>query len=478
MISQREQLVEALVARLGEGAVVRGADAIQRSLRDNSWLSPVLLEHFQHLRGAAGESLAVDAAVFPADVAALRDTLALAARHRAPIVLRGAGTSNFGQTVPLQGGLIIDVRRLNRILDVAPDRITVEAGTLQIDVENAARAHGKELTVLTTTYASATAAGWIAGGHVGIGAPLYGTIWDGNVLAVKLLSAEDPPRELTLQGTALEAVLHTYGTTGAITEVTFPLVPARQWVEAVAVFDTFDAAARFTQALTAGGTVPHRIASAVEPAMAQTLTPLTALYRADQSAVLLILDAAREDACRALVARASGTYHFWRQPDDARRCPLAYLVYGHRMLWIKKQAPPAAFLHGYGTPGRELEQLHAIKQRFGADVWLELKYMRSGWFRRLRGLPPDGVLPSLFITMVPGDRAFMEAVMAHCDALGVGYQNPHTFVLEEAGVFLDFGRVVAFKQQVDPHGLMNPGKIGTRFFARGTEARDGSQTAG
>src|SRR5690606_34982164 len=126
------------------------------------------------LKQREGQTLQVDAVVSPGDVDELKAVIALAVRHNAPMILRGGGTSNFGQTIPLAGGIIIDIRRLNRILAIDDDRITVEAGALQGDVEAAARERGKELTVLTTTYASATAAGWVAGGHVGLGANTYG----------------------------------------------------------------------------------------------------------------------------------------------------------------------------------------------------------------------------------------------------------------------------------------------------------------
>jgi FAD/FMN-containing dehydrogenase len=71
---------------------------------------------------------------------------------------------------------------------------------------------------------------------------------------------------------------------------------------------------------------------------------------------------------------------------------------------------------------------------------------------------------------VPGDRAFIDEVMGFCEASGIGYLNPHTFVLEESGLFADFDRIVAFKRTVDPAGLLNPGKIGQAFFAPASAA--------
>ncbi len=462
----RNPFLDKLTACVGAESVIRDAGEIRRFLRDNSWLSPILSQHFAQMKDAAGQSLQVEAVVSPTNVAQLRDVMALAVRHDVPMTLRGGGTTNFGQTVPLKGGLIIDIKRLNRILEITSSSITAEAGAMQADVDKAARMHGKELTLLTTTYASATVAGWVAGGHVGLGTSMYGTIWDGNVLKVKMLTAEDPPRELTLAGEDLYPILHTYGTTGVMSEVTFPLVDVREWLEAVAVFDTFDAATRFTEALAAEPSIVQRVAAAQESPIPLSFTPLKHLLHAGQSAVLLIIDAVQERDCRDLAQRYGGAFHVWQQSDDARKCPLAYMVYGHRMLWIKKLAPQSAFLHCYLSPDAVFDQIQALKDQFGSDIWIELKYMKSRWLRELHGLHGDGTLPAPVLTLVPGDKAFVERVMAFCDSIGVTYQNPHTFVLEESGLFPDFGRIVEFKRQTDPKGLLNPGKIGATFFAR------------
>jgi hypothetical protein len=141
------------------------------------------------------------------------------------------------------------------------------------------------------------------------------------------------------------------------------------------------------------------------------------------------------------------------------------MVYGHRLLWNKRQAPDAAFLHVYLAPGRELQQLDALERRFGEAVWRELKFVRSAYLRALRGLPPDDdLVAACVLALLPGERRFIDEVIAWCEANAIGYLNPHTFVLEESGLFADFDRLVAFKARVDPAGLLNPGKLGRHFF--------------
>jgi FAD/FMN-containing dehydrogenase len=466
----RGAFLEELLAAVGPDVVSTDPAAMNKLLKDNSWLSPILADYFERQRADAAGLPGVDVVVSPRDGRELRQAIALAVRHEVPITPRGGGTSNFGQSIPLSGGMLLDLLRLDRVLAVSDTSITAEAGALHGELDRAARALGRELTVLTTTYATATIGGWVAGGHVGIGANAYGTIWDGNVLGLRLLTAEDPPRELHLQGADLFPALHTYGTVGVITEVTVPLVPLREWLELVVAFDTFDAAARYTIALSEEDPLAQRVVTAVEAPMPSGFTPLRRFFGEGQSAVLMIVDEAVAGRYSRLARDHGGVAQVWKAPGDGQRLSLNYMVYGHRMLWNKKLAPDAAFLHVYLGPGDEQAQLAALKQRFGEQVWRELKYINSGYLRSLRGLPSAGLQPAGVLALVPGERALVDAAMAFCDTIGVTYLNPHTFLLEESGLFADFGRVVAFKRQTDPKRLLNPGKIGAHLLAEPEQA--------
>src|SRR5205807_3339353 len=153
----------------------------------------------------------------------------------------GAGTGNYGQSVPLYGGILVDMRRLNRIVALAEDNVEVEAGAVWEDVEVAARNVGRELRIMPTTYHIATVAGFLAGGSGGLGAVTYGRTWDNhNFQSLDLLTADDPPRSLRLEGDELRFVLHTYGTAGIVTRLRLPLIPMHDWQGWYATFDTFD----------------------------------------------------------------------------------------------------------------------------------------------------------------------------------------------------------------------------------------------
>ena len=174
-----------LNAAVGPKHVLVEPAAQQRFLRDFSWYSPVLSEAFTGTR--------IDAVVQPGTLDELEQVVAIGVRHRVPMTVRGAGTGNYGQSVPLFGGILIDMRRLNRIESLEDDAIEVEAGAVWEDVEAAARQCGRELRILPTTHHIATVGGFLAGGSSGLGAVTYGRTWDGNFTSVEVLTADDPP---------------------------------------------------------------------------------------------------------------------------------------------------------------------------------------------------------------------------------------------------------------------------------------------
>ncbi len=368
----------------------------------------------------------------------------------------------------MRGGIVIELSRLCEMGDPATaaseGRITVGAGALLGRVDAAVRAHGAEMPVMTTTYAASHAAGWVAGGHVGLGSSSWGTIWDANIVGATVMTCEAEPRLLTLDEDSVEPVLHASGTTGIITDVTFRLVPARSWVEMVVAFPRFDGAARFVVDLSeqADGI---RVAAAQEPMLTPAFTALADDAGTREALVMTIVAVEEVDTVSALVAARGGRVIPWHGLGADRRPTLAYMVYGHRMLWVKKLFASAAFLHCYLSEKRPVDQLLAIKARFGDHSLVELKYIRSRWLRERWGQSGDGVIFAPLVGMVNG-RDDLEDLLAFCDDIGVAYQNPHTFFLDEQGLFADPRLLHRFKREVDPKGLLNPGKLSDDPAAR------------
>src|ERR1700679_3850217 len=88
--------------------------------RDYAWLSPILTARLGDRRA--------DIVVFPDDGDAVTEVVALATEHGVPITTRGRGTGNYGQSVPLEGGLVIDTTRAATIIAIDDEAVTVSPG--------------------------------------------------------------------------------------------------------------------------------------------------------------------------------------------------------------------------------------------------------------------------------------------------------------------------------------------------------------
>jgi len=81
-------------------------------------------------------------------------------KYQIPLTVRGAGTGNYGQCVPLQGGVILDTTKLTKIISIEPGTARVEAGVKMAFFDKQARAIGWELRMAPSTYRTATIGGF------------------------------------------------------------------------------------------------------------------------------------------------------------------------------------------------------------------------------------------------------------------------------------------------------------------------------
>ncbi|QYN37490.1 FAD-binding oxidoreductase [Pseudonocardia sp. DSM 110487] len=433
------------VALLGEDRVLPAGPKASGYLRDFSWYSPVL-------ENALADTT-VDAVLRPGSVEELRAVIALAARHRTPVTLRGAGTGNYGQSLPLRRGFVVDVKGVAGVLDVTDGRIAMLPGTIMRTAEDAARETGQELAVMPTTYRIATAAGFICGGSGGIGAAVNGDLWDDNVLAVELLTVEDEPRLVRLEGDDVRPVLHTYGTIGVVTRVEMRLVPAHDYVPVIAVFDRFADAAAFGYDVVSSP-VHARLVSLQQAPIGSMFTPLGGGFGPEEHVSLLWVDGTQLADMAELVAAHRGRLdREWPASTHISQFP-----FSHTILWSRKADPSSSWLQCEYAADREtfLEQVAALSAHYPGVFLQHVEFARSGARVRPLGIPP--------LVGLPDHEQALEELMEFCTSIGMTVLNPHSYVVEEGGFVGDTARVVELKQSCDPHDILNPGKLGDSFF--------------
>src|SRR4029077_3452623 len=94
-------------------------------------------------RDASIEGAVPDAVVLPANTAEVSSVIRVAAKHRIPVVPRGAGTGLSGGAVTIRGGIALQVTRMRRILEIDPIAQTalVEPGVVNQELSLAAATH-------------------------------------------------------------------------------------------------------------------------------------------------------------------------------------------------------------------------------------------------------------------------------------------------------------------------------------------------
>jgi D-lactate dehydrogenase len=172
--------------------------------------------------------------------------------HRVPIVARGQGTNTTGATVPVHGGVIVSFERMRRIIEIDPDNraAVVEPGVLNGDLQEALKPHGLFWPPDPTSAAYSSIGGNLACNAGGPRAVKYGASRD-NVLA---LSAVAGTGELlhcgsrTTKGATgydlTRFLVGSEGTLALITQATLKLVPLPETVRTLrALYRDVDAAA-------------------------------------------------------------------------------------------------------------------------------------------------------------------------------------------------------------------------------------------
>jgi FAD/FMN-containing dehydrogenase len=440
-----ERFIQDLRDAVGPERVITEANPLQHGSRDFYWFSPVL-------KTELGDKVA-DVMVRPGTVEQLVQVVAVAVAARVPITPRGAGTGNYGQAIPLQGGLIISTKGLDRILELTPDYARVQAGVLLHTIETEARRVGGELRFFPSTIMTSTAGGFLTGGSAGVGSINWGNLWDpGNVLNATVVTVEDRPQVLTLSDPeALLAVIHNCGLTGIVADLTFALAPAQRWQQYVVAFDDFEAALRFGERLAREPAVPKRLITVLEwPVPAHFHQLIRAGACPEGKAVLFLHLALHPEAVQTLASNAGGRVT-WHSPTASQHrggIELTDYTWNHTTLWAIKADGKMTYLQDDFDPKRVYEQLRLRKARYGDDIYEHIEFMQSGGTLRFQGL-------SLVRFR---SREQLWELMNYCESIGIEIANPHTTYLDE-DIRWSGQPILDAKARWDPYTLLNPGHL-------------------
>jgi FAD/FMN-containing dehydrogenase len=371
--------------------------------------------------------------------------------HQIPLTPRGAGTGNYGQAMPLEGGVIIDMSGMNKVEWFTPGVAAVQPGAKLADIDRVTRPSGWEIRMAPSTYRTATIGGFIAGGSGGIGSITYGQLRDrGNLRAARVVTLEDEPQVLELRGDDVYQVAHAYGTNGIITELEIPLAPAYAWAEVIVTFDSFMNAARFGQALgDADGLIKKLISVFADP-IPQYFTAFQAVIPRSSHCALLMVSEESIGPLQNLIEEYNGKVVYEKSAIEASRGVAIWeYTWNHTTLHARSADPNITYLQTLFPGDQELKLVEKVYHQFGDEVMMHLEFLRVGG----RSTPAALQL----VRYTTPDR--LQTIIQSLEDQGAIVFNPHTYLLEDGGMKSVDWAQFKFKQKVDPYGLLNPGKM-------------------
>ena len=144
--------------------------------------------------------------------------------------------------------------------------------------------------MFSSTWATATIGGFVAGGSGGVGSVRWGGLRDlGNILRLRVVTMEAEPRILEFTGEELHRVSHAYGTNGIITELEMPLAPAYDWTQLFVTLPDFPTANRFGYDLACEDGLLLKLVTVFEPPIAQDYFQRVAPHVQPGEAVLALM---------------------------------------------------------------------------------------------------------------------------------------------------------------------------------------------
>ena len=442
----QDGIAAALSQVIADPARVLTAPAVlDRLSHDFYWYSPILRPQLAAKKG--------DVAVQPVSADEVLAVMRFAGAHEVPVTVRGAGTGNYGQCVPLQGGIVLDLSLMDKLEEITADGVAVCQPGLRLGVlETEARKKGWELRMYPSTLVKASVGGFLAGGSGGIGSVAHGQLRDfDTVRGFEVVTMEEEPRIVLHEGDAVHEILHAWGTNGVLTRIWFALAPAVEWMQFTAAFDTYAGAFDFAELIAVDPGWTKRLVTVFESPIPSFFTPVKQVIREGKALVLIMIAGTQAKHLRK-AAEASGAEVTFVGPYDGPRTQplLSDYTWNHTTLWAMKADAAYTYLQCGFSPSECREQFRRLRERFGNEILFHIEFMKNG-----NGVVIPGAIPVVRFTT--GER--LNEMIDFCRSIGVFVANPHVNYLEDGGRFRADNIQLRAKEKYDPRGLMNPGKM-------------------
>ena len=413
----------------------------QRLSKDFFDYSPILEEKLK--------DCCADIVVRPFTVDSIIAIASACRRHGIPLTLRGSGTGNYGQCVPLQAGLVMLMGGLNEICEFNPEtgHITVEPGCLLRDLDRMLLSKGRQLRLVPSTWRSASIGGFIAGGSGGIGSVRWGFLRDqGHLLGMEVITLENPPRKLKLNANDSEPLNHAYGTNGIITSLTIATTSAVSWQEVIIDCEDFSAAVELLLSITQAA-VELYLATLLEKDIVANLPAYRGMSHESHKLLILVAPDGVETLKNLSIRKKAKLTHLGAE-DLTVGTGLRELTWNHTTLHMRSADSQWTYLQML-LPKPEIKVINLLKRKWGNDLLWHIEGVRQYGEQRLAALP---------VIRWRGKNV-LEEMISDCKNNEAILFNPHVITVEDGGLGVVDTNQVKAKANYDPEGILNPGKL-------------------
>src|SRR5664280_985963 len=409
-----------------------------------------------------------DFVVQPKSAEEIKKVLEFANEKKVPVIPRGAASWGFGGVIPTNAGIVIDLSPFRRIiyLNKAQKTITVEAGARWSDIDILAKKEGLCLMTYPSSKFS-TVAGWIATGGYGINSFRYGHL-SNQIVSMTVITPSGESKKITPNDPEFAYFVSTEGEFGIISEVNLKLrdLPKSSYPHLFyfeSDKDAFLFIEKFIKSGNAETLTPNTIRFLDENHLNDINEMMHSTVFKKSAGVLMEFDNPEEDKKFSTFIEQGGNV------GEAPRYVASYL-WNERLFGMKtKRLGPSILSSESIIPLESAAEFIAKAKKlganFGVEIFIDSQIIDTKMALIMTNFLCDSRNYKYYIDLPLAMMLIKTAVSMGAEPYGLGIWN--------AG-FINYlynsekkQNLLAYKAQVDPNNIMNPGKffgIKSKFF--------------
>jgi len=440
MLSRNQRLIEKL-KKVDNLEVIESLSDVKRLSKDFYNYSPILEKK---LNGCIA-----DLVVRPLDRDAVVKVAEICWEFSIPLTLRGAGTGNYGQSVPLFKGIVMQMNLLNKMEEYYPDTgfVKVQSGCLMGDLNKQLEKHGRELRLLPSTWKTATIGGFIAGGSGGIGSIRWGFLRDpGNLIGLEAVTINEESKLIRFDAAESEPLNHAYGTNGIITSLIIATDIKRKWYSLVIDCEELHKSIEILQSCVIAA-IDLKLGAILEK---EIVDQMPVWFKGKSKGHKILIQSTLggiktiEQICNKYEVAS-----ILLGEEDQLINGISEVVWNHTTLHMRAKDKNWTYLQMLLPLDKEFELITALREKWGKKILWHIEAVSQQGVPRLAALP----------VLKWHDEKQLNEIIVYCKKLGAIIFNPHVITVEGGGLGVIDSDQVKAKLKFDPKGLLNPGKL-------------------